>query len=128
LLKTYIECKAYKETKKVPLSDVAKFKEVLTLNNISHARIFITTSTYSPRANKIGIKCIDGSQLKRLERWSYVQMLFRWTFYVLVSMEALHSVYIYIYYPKEFLIYKKKWKDFGATLFSRFSQWLTQNW
>lgn len=47
----YIECKAYNSEHLVPLSDVAKFKEVLQLNGISPRKgLFITTSDYVPRA------------------------------------------------------------------------------
>lgn len=47
----YIECKAYNSEHLVPLSDVAKFKEVLQLNGISPRKgYFITTSDYVPRA------------------------------------------------------------------------------
>jgi hypothetical protein len=51
LRRRYVECKAYHEGHQVPLSDVAKFKEVLKLNGISPRNgIFITTSDYVPRA------------------------------------------------------------------------------
>ncbi len=51
--------------------DVAKFKEVLTLNNIPiRYGIFITSSTFSPRARFVGIKCIDGEEFAALERRS----------------------------------------------------------
>eukprot|EP00658_Telonema_sp_P-2_P020004 TRINITY_DN17871_c0_g1_i2.p1 TRINITY_DN17871_c0_g1~~TRINITY_DN17871_c0_g1_i2.p1 ORF type:complete len:230 (+),score=40.63 TRINITY_DN17871_c0_g1_i2:242-931(+) len=64
----YVECKNY-NTKTVPLEDVAKFKEVLKLNRISPSRgIFVTNSTYSPRATEIGIRTIDGQELRRLTR------------------------------------------------------------
>ena len=65
--KRYIECKNYSDA--VPLEMVAKFKEVLNLNKIPLRRgIFITTSTYTPRATTIGIRTIDGAQLAALER------------------------------------------------------------
>jgi Restriction endonuclease len=68
-LRTYVECKAYSAENKVPLEDVAKFKEVLALNGISPARgLFITTSDYTPRALTTGIKTLDGKQLKEWER------------------------------------------------------------
>jgi hypothetical protein len=61
---------------------VAKFKEVLNLNRISIRRgIFITTSTFVPRALTIGIKTIDGSQLRRLERIASVVRVVRFFFY-----------------------------------------------
>ena len=67
VFKTYVECKNY--TGPVPLEQVAKFKEVLALNGIPARRgIFITNSYYVPRAKHIGIKCIDGEELAKLER------------------------------------------------------------
>ncbi|KYQ89206.1 putative transmembrane protein [Tieghemostelium lacteum] len=69
-LKTYVECKNY-SNQPVPLKDVAKFKEVLILNGIHpHRGLFITTSDYVPRARKIGVKTIDGKQLKTMQRLS----------------------------------------------------------
>jgi len=62
--KTYVECKNY-SSKPVPLSDVAKFKEVLALNNIP------------PRALTIGIKTVNGDQLVRLEKKSRSKGIFR---------------------------------------------------
>lgn len=65
--KKYIECKNF--TGPVPLEYVAKFNEVLKLNRIPPSKgIFITTSYYTPRATTIGIKTIDGEQLKSLEK------------------------------------------------------------
>ncbi len=62
-----MECKNYNHP--VPLEMVAKFKEVLKLNGISPSRgIFITTNTFAPRCTTIGIKTLDGKQLRRLER------------------------------------------------------------
>src|SRR4051794_18011675 len=53
----------------VPLSDVAKFKEVLALNDIPFARgVFVTTNTFVPRATTIGIPCIDGKQFRLMEK------------------------------------------------------------
>jgi Restriction endonuclease len=61
----YVECKAYNaETTTVPLEDVAKFKSVLELNRIPISRgLFVTTSTYTPRASTLGIRTIDKDQL-----------------------------------------------------------------
>lgn len=97
--KRYVECKNYSDS--VPLEMVAKFKEVLKLNNIPIQRgFFITTSSFTPRATTIGIKTIDGKQLRRLgmllsqdlcasssfltdlhraELWSYLIQAFRST-------------------------------------------------
>lgn len=67
---TYVECKNYQTSgKSVPLSDVAKFKEVLTLNGIPlHRGLFITTTGYVPRALTIGIRTLDGEQLMEWEK------------------------------------------------------------
>lgn len=66
--KTYIECKNYSNSR-VPLEDVAKFAAVLALNNIPQSRgLFITTSTYVPRARTIGVRTVDGDELIELER------------------------------------------------------------
>lgn len=64
--KTYVECKNY--NRPVPLMMVAKFKSVLELNGIPLSRgLFVTTSTYTPRATTIGIETLDGAELKRRE-------------------------------------------------------------
>lgn len=66
--RTYIECKNYSNTR-VPLEDVAKFAAVLALNGIPQRRgLFITTSTYVPRARTIGLRTVDGAELVELER------------------------------------------------------------
>lgn len=63
----YVECKNYSKSS-VGLEDVAKFKEVLQLNNIPVSRgVFVTTSRYVPRATTIGVRCIDGAELEALE-------------------------------------------------------------
>lgn len=67
LFKTYIECKNYSGP--VPLEAVAKFKEVLALNGVpAHRGVFVTNSYYTPRATRIGIRCIDGTKLAQWER------------------------------------------------------------
>jgi hypothetical protein len=67
----YVECKCYSDS--VPLKDVAKFSSVLELNGIPRSRgLFITNSTFVPRAATIGIRCIDGKELaawRRKARW-----------------------------------------------------------
>jgi len=76
--KTFIECKNY-TGHLVPLEDVAKFKEVLHLNDIPLNRgIFVTTSGYVPRALTIGIRTIDGNQLRALEKQSMVTSFLKW--------------------------------------------------
>ena len=65
--RVYVECKNYSGP--VPLKDVAKFSSVLELNGIPLSRgLFVTNSTYVPRATTIGIKCIDGKQLAAMKR------------------------------------------------------------
>lgn len=52
-VKHYVECKNYSQP--VKLEMVAKFKEVLRLHRIPKSRgLFVTTSTYTPRATTIG--------------------------------------------------------------------------
>jgi hypothetical protein len=72
--KTYVECKSYSK-RSVPLSDVAKFKEVLVQNNIPpSAGLFVSNGPYVPRAYNVGIRLVDGKELKRWEtraRWNY---------------------------------------------------------
>lgn len=80
----YVECKAYSESNTVPLDDVAKFKSVLQLLGVSPRRgLFVTTSTYTPRATTIGIRTIDGEGLQRWERRVRIQKRVR---------QLLHSV------------------------------------
>ncbi|ELR17137.1 uncharacterized protein ACA1_057930 [Acanthamoeba castellanii str. Neff] len=53
---------------RIDLEHVAKFKEVLNLNKISPSRgLFVTTGYYGPRAITIGIKTINGSELRTWE-------------------------------------------------------------
>lgn len=74
-----MECKNYNHP--VPLEMVAKFKEVLRLNGISPSRgVFITTNTFTPRATTIGIKTLDGKQLRRLERMAPVILFSKMAF------------------------------------------------
>lgn len=84
----YVECKNYNHP--VPLEMVAKFKEVLRLNGISPSRgVFITTNTFTPRATTIGIKTLDGKQLRRLERMAPL---------ILLSKIAFASLCLYTAY------------------------------
>jgi len=64
----YVECKHYGEHRLVPLSDVAKFKSVLELNDFPIRQgLFVTTTRFVPRATTIGIRTVDGTQLKLWE-------------------------------------------------------------
>jgi len=70
LLPVYVECKAYAPGSPVPLEDVAKFLAVLRLNGVALARaraLFVTTSTFSPRARTLGARLVDGAGLERWE-------------------------------------------------------------
>lgn len=63
----YVECKNYSRSN-VPLSDVAKFKEVLQLNGVAVGRgLFVTTVGFTPRATTIGVRTVDGTQLEQWE-------------------------------------------------------------
>ena len=65
--KRYIECKHY--SRPVPLSDVAKFKEVLRLNDIPLRQgIFVTTATFTPRSEHVGVALVNGEELKAWEK------------------------------------------------------------
>jgi hypothetical protein len=65
----YIECKAYHGSgSSVGLEEVAKFKEVLSLNGIPLSRgLFITTTGYVPRALTTGVATLDGAGLEAWE-------------------------------------------------------------
>jgi len=116
--KTYVECKNYAEP--VALEKVAKFKEVLLLNGISPRRgVFITTSTYVPRARTIGIKTIDGDQLKRIEKYASSIFMVK-TIVKLITVGAIgYAAYVHRNYlqdvatnsnyrTKEYKRYKKQ--------------------
>ena len=63
-----IECKNYAHDHSVPLEAVAKFKEVLQLNGYSLRRsLFVTTSTFVPRALTIDVPTMDGKALAAWE-------------------------------------------------------------
>lgn len=71
----YVECKNY--SRPIDFDKVAKFKvflsnillqEVLLLNNLDPKDgLFVTTSTYTPRCRTVGVKCVDGDELKQME-------------------------------------------------------------
>ena len=67
--RTFIECKAYHTSgSSVGLEDVAKFKEVMSRNGVRPARgLFITTTSYVPRARSTGVKTLDGKEWLLLE-------------------------------------------------------------
>lgn len=94
LRRRYVECKNYASDNKVPLDDVAKFKEVLRLNGISPSRgLFVTTSSFTPRALTTGIRTIDGDQLKAWERSSRrgaaMRSVWRFALWVLAPAASL---------------------------------------
>ncbi len=67
--RTFIECKAYHTSgSSVGLEDVAKFKEVMSRNGVRPARgLFITTTSYVPRARSTGVRTLDGKEWLLLE-------------------------------------------------------------
>ena len=67
--RSYIECKAYHGSgSNVGLEEVAKFKEVLSLNGIPLSRgLFITTTGFVPRALTTGVATLDGAGLAAWE-------------------------------------------------------------
>jgi hypothetical protein len=101
--RTYVECKCYSGPVPLKVSfpilicalfvlttkmekDVAKFSSVLELNGISLSRgLFVTNSTYVPRATTIGIKCIDGTRLAQLKK----QARFRGVFFPLALLSSV---------------------------------------
>jgi hypothetical protein len=59
-----VECKHYAADHTIPLEAVAKFKEVLTVNRVPLGRgVFVTTSSFTPRALHCGVATVDGKQL-----------------------------------------------------------------
>lgn len=95
LFKTYVECKNY-FGRPVPLHDVAKFKEVLQLNNIPLSRgVFVTSSTYSPRATTIGVITVDGKQLIEWEKASQRRARKRMIRYLVCSLVAVVTFMIH---------------------------------
>lgn len=100
--KTYVECKNYSSSS-VPLDDVAKFKEVLVANGISMRRgMFITTSTYTPRALTTGIRTVDGVQLKELEQSARKSVRTRrWRRYIGITLAMLGAFMWGILPPRE---------------------------
>lgn len=68
--RVFIECKAYQTSgASVGLEDVAKFKEVLARNRLSPTLgLFVTTTTYVPRARSTGIRTLDGNEWVAMER------------------------------------------------------------
>lgn len=91
--KNYIECKFYHKDHSVPLEDVAKFKQVLILNNINPSKgIFITTSYFTPRCTTIGIKTIDGVELKRMENYAIIRNRYKRILYLLFIIYIIYTM------------------------------------
>ncbi|KAN0048151.1 hypothetical protein ACTA71_002546 [Dictyostelium dimigraforme] len=113
--KRYIECKCY-DNSPVPLEDVAKFKEVLSLNNISIRRgLFFTSSIYVPRATKIGIQTIDGDQLRKMELRSPFIGILKFVFYCAVFTGFCGlSIFIFNHYKNNFEIGRKRRSEGGS--------------
>jgi hypothetical protein len=65
----FVECKRYNQANPVSLADAAKFKEVGVMNGLRRRNMLIvTTSSFVPRARKIGISTVDGPALIKWER------------------------------------------------------------
>ncbi|KAM9955896.1 hypothetical protein ACTFIW_002104 [Dictyostelium discoideum] len=113
--KTYVECKCY-DNSPVPLEDVAKFKEVLSLNNINIKRgLFFTSSVYVPRATTIGIRTINGTELRKMElRATFIGIL-KFVFYCVSFMGLCGaSVFIFNHYSNNFKIGRKRRNEGGS--------------
>lgn len=94
----FVECKQYNPDLRVSLGDVSKFKEVLQLNKINiNQGLFVTTSTYVPRAGTIGIRTVDGSQLKRWNRKHRVESQAYTSFKNSVRMITVFAVLWVVY-------------------------------
>jgi hypothetical protein len=88
---TYVECKNYSGP--VPLEMVAKFKEVLALNNVPLSRgLFVTSSNYVPRATTIGVRTIDGNELNQWEKSVRGRWLVRRSFQATLLFTAVPLV------------------------------------
>ena len=86
--RTYVECKAYHGSgASVGLEEVAKFKEVLALNGLSpRAGLFITTTSFVPRALTTGVRTLDGAQFAR---WEARLRAYAWVRRVILGVGAL---------------------------------------
>ncbi|KAK8831428.1 hypothetical protein WA577_000515, partial [Blastocystis sp. JDR] len=103
----YVECKNYSHP--VKLEMVAKFKEVLRLHHIPKSRgLFVTTSTYTPRATTIGITCIDGAGLERLEKTALTALI---TKYLIILCAAAGGYGLYYYLLNTDSKKVKAWRD-----------------
>lgn len=95
-IKHYVECKNYAQP--VKLEMVAKFKEVLRLHRIPKSRgLFVTTSTYTPRATTIGITCVDGAGLERLEKTAGTALLIKFLILAICGAGS-YGLYYYCMY------------------------------
>ena len=96
--KKYVECKSYLK-KSVPLEDVAKFKEVLRLQNINISRgMLVTNSKFTPRCASTGIRLINGTQLKQWEARVQRNFWMKRSILTVTCTGLLAATYIY---PKE---------------------------
>lgn len=118
-LRTYVECKAYSAENKVPLEDVAKFKEVLRLNGISEARgLFVTTSDYTPRALTTGVRTVDGKQLKEWENKVKTKARIRLAFRLLLALAVMTAGSLFYFATPERLrgLRETDWLPAGAAI------------
>ena len=105
----YVECKNYsKSGTSVGLEEVAKWRMVLELNNIPLRRgLFITTSSFSPRATTIGIKCLDKNDLLLWEKYAESLYFIKKVFTRLVSTGFISLVtLLFFIFSAPFLVEK----------------------
>ena len=72
---------------------------MLRLHHIPKSRgLFVTTSTYTPRATTIGVTCIDGAGLERLEKTALTALI---TKYLIILCAAAGGYGLYYYRESE---------------------------
>lgn len=72
---------------------------MLRLHHIPKSRgLFVTTSTYTPRATTIGITCIDGAGLERLEKTALTALI---TKYLIILCASAGGYGLYYYRESE---------------------------
>ena len=72
---------------------------MLRLHRIPKSRgLFVTTSTSTPRATTIGITCIDGAGLERLEKTALTALI---TKYLIILCAAAGGYGLYYYCESE---------------------------
>jgi hypothetical protein len=122
----YIECKAYRKDRPVPLEDVAKFKQVLELNNINVNRgTVVTTSTFSPRCQHTGLRLINGTDLKQWEKHVHNRIWFRRS---ILGACLGSGIVATVYFPEETTAVMLRTKKQGSQWLERGKQYCLQVW